>query len=272
MKPILDAVGRPFYTGLLQPQPGFVSARQPLKSAITLLTDDEIRSILADPSRTPDEQIFPDYFIERGDQKSANSCAGWGGANAFSETAFLNGDRLPDGTGEVYSGSYPYSGCNRNVDKGALLDEIWDWIETKGLVTAKECPWNNIWRVNTTKFDAQALKNRGIAIHAIKSQAEFNTALARRQIVVCVVNVDGSKYVNYNGSGLVPEFNGVGNHCIRCRDIRWNAQAKRWEYKQAGNWGLNWGFRGTGWCTWASFYQTIQYHAFYTITYTAKFS
>ena len=273
MTAIVDSMGQKFYTGLIPPETGFVSAHMPLEKSITLLTDDEIQALLADPSRTPDDQIFPDYFIARGDQKQHNSCAGWGGANAFSETAYLNGDRLPDNSGEVYSGSYPYSGCNRGRDAGAMLEDVLGWIQNKGMVPASVCDSENIWRQNTIRFDAQALKNRGIALHTIKSQAEMNTALARRQIVVCVINVDrSSRYVNYRGQGLVPEFGGSGNHCIRCRDIRWNAAARRYEYKQAGNWGLGWGQRGTGWCTWASFSQTINNHTFYTLTFTARFS
>ena len=259
-----------YYTGLIMPNPGFVSVHPPLASEVTLLTDNEIKTLLADPNRTPDDQIFPDYFIEKGDQKSHNSCAGWGGANAYSETAFLNGDRNPDNTGVSYSGSYVYSKCNRGSDNGAITEEILNSIMSGGLVTVEDCGWDNIWRRNTSKFDAKALKRKGLTFNTIKSQSEFNTALTRRQIVICVVNVDSTKYVNFNGQGLVPEFNGPGNHCIRCRDIRWNGS--RYEYKQAGNWGLDWGNKGTGWCTWASFNQTISYHTFYTITFTARFS
>ena len=262
----------PFYTGLIDNPDGRVSAYRSLSSDITLLTDAECQSLLADPNRTPDDQIFPDYFIERGDQKQHNSCAGWGGANAFSETAFLNGDRLPDGTGESYSGSYPYSGCNRGQDEGAVLEDIFNWITNNGMVPATLCNSEDIWRKNTQQFDAVALKNRGLALHTISSQSEMNTSLVRRQIVVCVVNVDRSQYCNYKGVGLVPAFKGNGNHCIRCRDIRWNAAASRYEYKQAGNWGLSWGLKGTGWCTWSSFSQSILKHQFYTLTYTAKFS
>ena len=264
-------VGR-FHTGLLEDTSGRVSAYRSLSSSVTLFTDAECQALLSDPSRTPDDQIFPDYFIEKGDQKQFNSCAGWGGANAFSETAFLNGHRLPDGTGECYSGSYPYSICNRGQDEGAVLEDVFQSITQDGLVPESVCPANNIWRKNTQQFTTLALKQRGLALHTVASQQEMNTALVRRQIVVCVVNVDSTKYVNYNGQGLVPEFQGPGNHCIRCRDIRWNAAAKRYEYKQAGNWGLDWGLKGTGWCTWGSFYQSILKHKFYTVTYTANFT
>jgi hypothetical protein len=261
-----------FYTGLLDPPEGFVSAFPRLSSAITLLTDAEIQDIISDPNRTPDEQIFPDYFIREGDQEQHSSCAGWALANMFSETAFLNGDRKPDGTGEIYSGTYPYSGCNRGQDAGSVTEEIMNWCINQGMVPKSVCGVDNIWRQNTKQFDALAKQQRGLVVHTISSAAEFNTALARRQIVACVVNVDRSQYVNYRGVGLVPAFTGSGNHAIRCRNVRWNAAAGCYEYKQAGNWGLSWGLNGTGWCRWNSFSQTIVKHVFYTVTYTAKFS
>lgn len=266
---ILDANGNQFRTGLLQPEgkpANFVSASPRLESALPLMTDADIQEILNDPNRTGAADEFDDHWVVQGDQKHASSCAGWGESNAFSKTRYRNGLR----DGMVFSGSYPYSWCNRGQDNGAVLDDIMNESMNRGNVAASKCPWNMIYRKQTAQFDAEAALHEGLGLFSVKTQAEVNTALARRLIVVVCVQVDTTQYVNYKGNGLVPAFRGIGNHCIHVDDLRWNQTTGKYEYRQVGNWGLTWGLKGAGWCGWSSFAQTITGHSFYVLAQTQE--
>lgn len=250
-----------YFTGLLLPESPLVCFRRAETLPGYVLSDDQVQVLLSDPYRTPKASIFDDHWVAEGDQKHHNSCAGWGGANASSKAAYLAGQNP---TGTVYSGSYPYSFANRGQDQGAALQDVMQALETNGFgVPASECDANSIYRNQCSKFDAEAKSLLGLSYYAAATQAEVNSALVKDHPVVVCVNVDTSVYVNYNGQGLVPAFAGKGNHCIHVDDLRWNASARQYEYRQVGNWGLNWGNKGTGWCTWKSFQQTIGYHMFY---------
>lgn len=263
MSAILDANGNPFHTGLLQPEgnpDNFVSARPRLQDAISLLSDSDIKDILNNPNRMPASEEFDDHWVLEGDQRQKLSCAGWGGSNALSKTRWRNGIR----DGIVFSGSYPYSWCNRNSDNGSALEDIMNELMNKGTVAASKCTWSMIFRNSTQQFDTEAKQHEGLALFSIKTQAEMNTALARDQIVVVCVQVDSTKFVNYHGSGLVPAFNGPGDHCIHADDIRLVNGV--YQYRVVNNWGLNWGLKGTGWTTFSSFAQPIRNHSFYVLT------
>lgn len=263
MPAIRDANGNEYFCGLVQPNgapENFVSAAPRFDAATGLFSDDEIQSIVSNPSRTPAAEIFDVHWVVEGDQKSHNSCAGWGGANALSKTRWKTGIR----DGVVFSGSYIYSWCNRNRDQGAVLEEVMAELMSHGTVPASQCGVDTIYRSQTARFDDEAAKVKGLALYSVKTQAEVNTALARGQIVVVCVQVDTTRYVNYNGNGLVPAFNGIGNHCIHVDDIR--IVNGVYQYRQVGNWGKGWGNQGTGWCTWSSFAQPIKNHSFYVLT------
>lgn len=270
LAPILDRKSRLFHVGLALPtDPTRVSSFKPLRSVVTVYTDDECRDILANPDRTPARRIWSDpAWTTKGDQKQHSSCAGWGGANATGKMRWKNGNQK-DGV-QPLSGSYAYAWCNRNQDEGAPLEEIMQAIMLHGLPPADLCDSNHIFRSQTKQFDDVAAKIKGLNLLTIKSQAEFNTACARGWLVISALQVDRSQYVNFSGNGLVPAFKGMGNHCIHVHDYRWNDQAKRWEYDQAGNWGREWGEDGCGWGTWASFAQPIQNHTFYAVFYTTE--
>lgn len=265
MTPILDQFGNEFFTGLQLP-PGapenFVSARPRLDSAVGLYSDSDVRQILADPNRQAAADEFDDHWVREGDQKQHNSCAGWGGANAFSKMRWRLGIR----DGVTFSGSYVYSWVNRNQDQGAALEDVMNELMAHGTVPAAKCGPNTIYRSTTSQFDSEAALHQGLALYSVKTQAEVNTALARNQIVVMCVQVDQSVFVNFNGQGLLPAFRGSGNHCIHCDDIRWNGTSNRWEYRYVNNWGLNWANKGAAWGTWASMAQPIQNHSFYVMT------
>ena len=263
MTPILDQDGNEFYTGLQLPEgepDNFVSAMPRMGDAVNIYSDADVQAIVNDPTRQAAADEFDDHWVIEGNQKKHNSCAGWGGANAFSKMRWRLGIR--DGT--VFSGSYAYSWCNRNQDKGAVLDEVMNELMAHGLVAASKCDANTIYRTSTKQFDAEAQQHEGLALYSIKTQAEVNTALARNQIVVVCVQVDKTRFVNFNGQGLLPSFSGPGNHCIHVDDLRFVNGA--WQYMAVNNWGLNWANKGTAWATWSSFAQPIKNHAFYVLT------
>lgn len=259
---ILDTNGRRFYTGLAQPITPGLTGFSRVRDSIPLLSDADVKAIITDTSWVPAEQEFDDHWVIEGDQTQHNSCGGWGGTNGFSKMRWRLGIR----DGIVFSGSYLYSWGNRGSDQGAVLEEIMQYLMTKGTVPKSTCGPNTIWRQQCSAFDGEAVNHEGLALQAIANQAELNTVLAQKKIATVCVQVDSSQYCNYKGQGLVPAFRGNGNHCIHCDDIRWNSVASRYEYRQVGNWNVTWGLRGTGWCTFASFGQTIANHMFYAHT------
>ena len=262
MAVILDASGNPFHTGLKLPPAGFSNPYKAYSQSFTVFDDDTIQRMLADPGRTPKSQTFADpMWVVKGDQKSHNSCGGWGGNNALSKTLYLMGNDPV-----VYSGAYSYSLVNGGTDDGSALVDVMNELMENGTVPVDVCPADLIYRSQTKQFDSLAAKVKGLALHSVQTQAEMNTALVRDQMVVVCIQCDTTKYVNYDGNGLVPMFKGNGDHCIHVDDLRWNAAAQRYEYRQFGNWGPKWGANGTGWCTFSAFAQPIQVHGFYVIT------
>lgn len=261
-----------YFTGLLEPSPGFVCAYPAVASTWTAAwTQKDIIDLVTDPSYTPAVKIFDDHWVKEGIQAQHNSCAGWGGSNAFSKTCWLLGNK----NGIVYSGSYPYSLCNNNVDQGAQLANVMSILMSKGTPPASMCGPELIWRGQTKRFDTVASLNEGIDLYGIHSELELAVALAQGSMVVVCIQVSKAytmPWKDKTGLAILKALPGNGNHCIHCDDIRWNEAYSRFEYRIVNNWGLGWGYRGTGWVTFASFATPIKIHKFYRVTATTNVS
>lgn len=274
LTPVLDVAGNERRLGLCLPDPTFVCMMPVFEAAMpqNLLTPDQVKQLLTDPSRTPSSDIFDDHWVKEGDQGHPGSCNGWAGASAMSKTRYLRG--IQDGL--VLSGSYVYSWINNGQDNGSPLDRGMAELAAHGAPAAARCDKNKIYRNQTQQFDAEAMNHLGLNCYAITTRQGLDSAVALRFMVVVALHV-GNAFMNYKGKGLIPVVAGIGNHAIHVDDGRLVGQDV--QYKPVNNWNLTWGERGYGWTTFDSFKQTMKrvengrqvgVHQFYAITSTQE--
>lgn len=244
--------------GLLLPDPTYVCSFPVYEDLVPSYSDSDVKDLLTDPNRVKSRTLFDDHWVVQGNQQQHGSCNGWAGASSLSKARFFSG--IKDGL--VLSGSYVYSWINNGQDNGSALDRGMAELMAHGAPPASLCDANQIYRNQTSQFDSQAVLHEGLQCYAVKTQAGFNTAVARQDPVVVAVQV-GNAFMNYK-TGLIPVVKGPGNHACHVDDARVDTNGTI-IYDFVNNWGLSWGTRGRGECTWNIFAQPFGVHQFYAI-------
>ena len=258
--PFVDIEGKRFATGLWIPHEQepciYPLASVAMNAGIRDIKD--LEAILADPNRTPAEQLFPPEQWTRS-QGGVSSCAGYAAAWTLSRAIKINTGRT------VYlSGESVYSQTNRGRDMGSALA-----ANIKALVQTGAAPegLNTPGKFYTERTLPEAAKKerhrfRAFEYHQIKTDWELACASALR-FVTCVAIHVGPSWERFNGDMLVGN-RGPGNHAVLVDDVR--IRNGRFEHRMGNSHGLRWGFKGTAWTTWAAHYaSTVENHLFYAI-------
>lgn len=232
-------------------------------------TDDQIKAAITDPTRKSRRQIFDKSWILN--QKSHGSCNGYALAALFGKTRWMRGVQ----DGKKFSGSYIYSRINGGNDNGSAVVDDFKAISQYGTVEDSVCPWNLIYRKDTTRFDSEAKKHVGLNGYIIKQSSQlsaagvkqaFRSAVAQDQFVVVVVHADNA-YADYK-SGPLPVNNGPGNHANHVDQMELINGVE--VFSDNNNWGTGWGQDGIGQTTWANYAHTAPNHGFMVLTSTTE--
>jgi hypothetical protein len=244
-------------TGLLLPEPGFVSSMPVFAENVDLLPEDKIiemaNSGLVDGRKRYDESWVCD-------QRDKGSCNGWAGASALAKSRVDRGlDRVD------LSGAYLYSLINRGGDNGSLLDEGMRAMQERGVATAATVKWDQIYPslYDKAKADAEAAENKGFECYRLTTRAELFTALAVG--FKCVVAVDvQNQFMRLDSLGRPGGSNGPGNHAVHADGLA--VIGGKLLATAANSWGTVYGLRGRMNLDFdMHFASTIGIHGFYAV-------
>lgn len=258
MNPII-VDGQPKGTGLLMPAVPCSSVLPVWEDKLPVWNTAEIEGI-AKSGLMDGRKLFDSSWIK--DQRSHGSCNGFGGAAALSRSRVRRGLSRVD-----LSGAYLYSLINDNRDQGSMLDDGMAAIQSRGIATEATVKWNQIYRhqYDREQADAEASRYKAFEAYAVKTLPGLWTALAAGWDCVVAVHA-GNNFMRVGGDGIVGVDAGPGNHAVACDGVYYSDLTLGGLVASGVNsWGTSYGTDGRMGLTEAHFRQTMQYHAFYAI-------
>lgn len=223
-----------------------------------LFTNDQLRSILANPNRVPSRQRFDKTWIL--DQKSYGSCEGHAEAGALQRTRIRRGfqDKI------LLSGGYAYSKVNGGNDNGAALEDGLKAIQQFGICPLSLVTADMIYpHLQPANADAEAAKHKASVAYHLPDWQNVLSALAADFDIIVAISA-GQHYSNTSHStGMAGVDNGSGNHAVCCDDYV-EINGEFW-VDSPGSWNTGLGIDGRVFLSQGSFQQTIQHHTFYAV-------
>lgn len=246
-----------FFTGLLpshdgQGDAGLFPVYAP---ADEMMTYDALKGVFAERKRS--KEVFP--FAKFGtNQNPYSSCCSHGLRNALVRSIYAR-------TGDFINlqPHSAYAWINGGRDQGAALSDAMKEMEEHGMLTTSDAKASQIYLSQFPKgIWTKALRYRGHAFEA-RDELTYLNGLARGLFGAIAVDVNNA-YMNWNGSGLTPVGNGVGNHCVCAHDAEWDAASGQFVFEGPGSWG-EWGDGGHWHNTWKQLSIPNKNHTFYLI-------
>lgn len=204
-------------------------------------------------------KLFDSSWIK--DQKSHGSCNGFAGAAALSRSRVRRGLARVD-----LSGAYLYSLINGGQDRGSMLDDGMNAMQSKGIASDATVKWDQIYphQYDRAKADAEASKYRGWECYAVKTLPGLWTALAAGWDCVVAVHA-GNNFMRVGADGIVGADNGPGNHAVAADGVVYSERAGQLVACGVNSWNTNYGVEGRMGLTEGHFRQTISQHSFYAV-------
>lgn len=204
-------------------------------------------------------KLFDPSWIK--DQKSHGSCNGFAGAAALSRSRVRRGLPRVD-----LSGAYLYSLINGGQDRGSMLDDGMNAIQTKGIATAATVGWDQIYphQYDRSKADAEASQYKAFEAYAVKTLPGLWTALAADWDCVVAVHA-GNSFMRVGTDGVAGVDGGPGNHAVAVDGLFYSTKLGRLVACGVNSWGTQYGEQGRMGLTEDHFAQPMQYHAYYAI-------
>lgn len=246
-----------FQTGLLPSHnPDGDSGYFPVMADSSAMSVDELKEVLSQRRRS--REVFP--FAKFGtDQSPFNSCNAHGLRNALVRSIFARTGDFID-----LAPHSAYCWMNGNKDSGSALVDAMKVVEAKGMLTTADCKPNQIYlRQYPKDIWAKATRFRAKAMEC-RSELKLLTAIARGQFGAIATQVNNA-YMNWNGSGLTPVGNGIGNHAVCVDDAWWDDSIGEFVFEGPGSWAKRWGDQGRWRHTWEQLKVPNTKHVFYAI-------
>ena len=255
----MDSHGNIRRPGSLIIPPGFVSSFPPTEAApeFPQWDDADIRAVISDPNRRDMVKLFP--FEKYGtNQHSTSACNGFAAAGAVTRIRKLRG--IDDGW--VGSGSFVYSRINGHRDNGSILEDGMKAIQTTGVCSQEECPWDRIYtdQQSPAAFE-QAQKHKGLAAYRAVTKQGWLTGLAAGFVGIAAITVGPKFDVIKNGVAGVQQ--GGGNHAVLIENLAW--RNGMFQFLMCNSWGSGYSENGRVWLTWDHFAQPFASHVFYLL-------
>lgn len=246
-----------YYTGLLIPEVRD-SGLPRYQLSQKMLSMDQIKSILDDPSRVAARMRFPfAEWIKNQGQRS--SCNGFACAKALERARVIQG--MPH---VALSGEGAYAQMNGGRDQGSALSSgmkvlLDSGVPPESMVPSQEYLWN---RISQQAKDARS-RFKAAECYAIESEMELASALAIGFVCVIAVHASGS-YSQLDSDGVSGQSLGSGNHSVGAQDVR--IRNGELQFESFNSWGTRWGQNGHNWVTWRRHLSsTIRYHQFFAV-------
>ena len=172
------------------------------------------------------------------DQGSQGSCTGHMLATMFEHSWLRAGGQPVD-----FSACFGYGLCNGGSDRGAVVSDLCEVIQTVGICTEKEVPPGMIFR-NQFPRNAWtvAAKFKAFKIYRITNFDELCTALMMRWVVGSGVQV-GANYADLDSNGVAPlPRGGGGGHARSSHALR--HVSGEWMSLTQNSWGIRYGMNG----------------------------
>ena len=248
-----------FFTGLLpshdgQGDGGLFPVYSPDPGS--LLGDDDLREIFSSRKRSRDVMPFSKFGTN---QNPYQSCCSHGERNAIVRSIFARTGDFID-----LQPHSAYAWINGGRDQGAALSDAMKEMEEHGFLTTADARKDQIYLSQFPKgIWTKAQRFRGHAMEA-RDERTYLTGLARGLFGAIATDVNDA-YANWNGHGLTPVGNGVGNHCVCADDAEWDDGLRKFVITGPGSWGGDWGDGGYWRHTWDQVKRPNQNHTFYLI-------
>ena len=242
-------------TGLLLPEPGFVSSFPVFESVQPMLDWDEIERI-AKSGEADKRSTFTEDWIQY--QRDKSSCNGYATAAALSRTRYRRG------LGKMLlSGAYIYSLINGGRDRGSMLEDGMRAVQERGIATEATVPWDRIYTNSyPAAANSEAERFKGFECYAVRSKQALYSALALGFDCVVAVHADAS-FDRIDGKGIAGPGRGPGNHAVMADGLRWEGEVVE---NGVNSWSTRWGDRGRMGMTWERHHATTNaYHVLYAI-------
>lgn len=246
-----------YYTGLLIPEVRD-SGLPRYQLSQKMLSMDQIKSILDDPSRVAARMRFPSnqWIVNQG---QVGSCNGMSCAKALQRA------RVIQGMGFVaLSGEGAYAQMNGGRDQGSALSAGMKVMLENGIPPESMVPRFQ-WRWSAISQEAKDARVRFKAAecYAIESEMELASAIAMGFMCVIAVHASGN-YSSLDSDGVSRQSLGSGNHSVGAQDVR--IRNGELQFDSFNSWGSNWGQGGCNWVTWKRHLSsTIRYHQFFAV-------
>lgn len=245
------------YTGLLLPE---VRESGLPRYSLTqrVLTREQIKGIIEDPSRTAARTRFPSsqWIVNQG---QVGSCNGMSCAKALQRSRVIQGMDFV-----ALSGEGAYAQMNGGRDQGSALAAgmrvlLENGVPPESMVPRFQWRWSAI---SQAAKDAR-VRFKAAECYAIESEIELASAIAIGFMCVIAVHASGS-YSSLDADGVSRPSLGSGNHSVGAQDLR--IRNNEFQFDSFNSWGTNWGQGGCNWVTWDKHLKsTIRYHQFFAI-------
>ncbi|HRF01687.1 MAG TPA: hypothetical protein PLI18_14280 [Pirellulaceae bacterium] len=246
-----------FRTGLIVPPVRPLTFARYAESGNPMFSFEQIRDILADPSRTPARKQFPSsIWIGR---QINNGCNGWAGAGGLGR-ARVRAGHAP----VVLSGDGLYAQISGGRDGGSMLDDGMQAMQRSG-IPPQDLVRIGIYHASSLSTEARAAMSRfrGFECYRVDEDLELASGLAAGFIGVVAVHYSDA-YRRLDSTGLTAESLGPGNHAVGVQDLR--IQRGELQYDSFNSHGRSYGQDGCNWISWRRHLaESVRYHAFYLI-------
>lgn len=187
-------------------------------------------------------------------QRSHGSCVGFSAISAMMRTRALRGF-----TFAMLSGAYVYSWINGGRDQGAMITDALDILKTKGTCLESTVGWDEIYRSQTSKGDAEAQRFKMREGIVIETFDEAVSALILGNIPQFAIQVGGN-FEAFDTDGIAGFSNGAGNHSVIADGLKLS-KSGLWILDMPNSWGTGFGQEGRCFLTERHF-SSVQQDAF----------